>query len=93
MLWQGMEITLTQDHRKKKRRISTDILFGVKKSRIEHALPRFKLSMKGNLNLNSRTSATEIQVNDVKTSQFIILLLKQSDSLPIHREKVSMRTI
>ena len=49
--------------------------------------------MKYNLNLiNSGTLATEIQVH-VKISQFITLLLKQSDSLPIHREKVSMCTI
>ena len=47
---------------------------------------------KGNLNLNSRTLATEIQVH-AKISQFITLLLKQIDSFPIHREKVSVRTI
>ena len=36
--------------------------------------------------------ATEIQVC-VKISQLITLLLKQSDSRPIHREKVPMHTI
>ena len=45
-----------------------------------------------NLNFNSRTLANEIQVH-VKISEFITLMLKQSDSLPIHREKVSVRTI
>ena len=48
--------------------------------------------MKGNLNFNFGTLANEIQVR-VKINQFITLLLKQSDSLPIHREKVSMLTI
>ena len=37
------------------------------------------------LNINFRTLATEIQVR-IKISQFITLLPKRSDSLPIHRE-------
>ena len=58
---------------------------------LEHALPCFKLSMKGNLSLKSRTIATEIQAH-VKISQFITLLVKRSDSFR-YTEKKSMRTI
>ena len=62
-----------------------------KNSWLEYALPWFKLSMKGNLNLNSRSLATEIQVH-VKISQFITLLLVWFTSAT-QKKKVSMRTI